>query len=413
MEWKKRLNANSFYASLSILIMGNGGAQGLNLIFSFLFARIFDLGTFGEFGIFTAFVFVMGEVLNLKMDQAIILCKNETEVKISIGFANKIGFLLSLLGSVLFFLFQLFNNGVLIHAIFCFFSLWIYGQQQMALTYHLWLKNFKIISASRLVQVLGGSLFTLMSYQFFHSFNSLIIGFLLGNLCSFLFLRYKLIPNKTISDNEFSYNFNPKEAFENFITYGTFSSLLNTLGRNLPFFLFKNFYGLNILGGFSFSNRIIQAPIGIVTQALGKVFFQKAAENEIIEKSLNRKLIKETVIFSFFSGIIPTLILSFFGTLIFVYFFGEKWHEAGKMSMIMAPLFFISYITQPISMYLDVKKELKWEFFFNLSFLLVRFVFLYYVCLGYSFEISLYVYTFIGIFFYLILLFKIWSISKS
>jgi lipopolysaccharide exporter len=412
MEWRKLFKLNSFYTSLGILMSGNAIAQGINFLFSILFARLFNLNDFGEFGIFTACIFVIGEVLNLKMDQALVLCKNECEVSSTIKFANKIGFYISIFGTFVFYVFQLKNEGALLLSLLLFLALFIFGRLQMVLTHHLWLKNFKLISVSRFLQVIFGSFITLISFKLFPNLNPLIIGFILGNLFAFLFLYFNIHKNN-VSISTDSLNFNPKGSFRNFLTYGTFSSLLNVLNKNLPFFLFKNFYGLETLGSFSFSNRIIQAPLGIVTQSLGKVFFQKAAENDDKEPLLNYLLIKNTLFFSCITGFFPMLFLSIFGTWIFVFLFGEKWQEAGKMTMILAPLFFMSFISQPISMYLDVKKELKWEFFYNLSFLIARFLLLYFVGLRFSFEFSLYAYVVVGILFYFILLLKLYSISKS
>ena len=383
MEWRKLFKLNSFYTSLGILMSGNAIAQGINFLFSILFARLFNLNDFGEFGIFTACIFVIGEVLNLKMDQALVLCKNECEVGSTIKFANKIGLYISIFGTFVFYVFQLKNEGALLLSLLLFLALFIFG-----------------------------SFITLISFKLFPNLNPLIIGFILGNLFAFLFLYFNIHKNN-VSISTDSLNFNPKGSFRNFLTYGTFSSLLNVLNKNLPFFLFKKFYGLETLGSFSFSNRIIQAPLGIVTQSLGKVFFQKAAENDDKEPLLNYQLIKNTLFFSCITGFFPMLFLSIFGTWIFVFLFGEKWQEAGKMTMILAPLFFMSFISQPISMYLDVKKELKWEFFYNLSFLIARFLLLYFVGLRFSFEFSLYAYVVVGILFYFILLLKLYSISKS
>lgn len=412
MEWRKLFKQNSFYTSLGILMSGNAIAQGINFLFSILFARLFDLNDFGEFGIFTACIFVIGEVLNLKMDQALLLCKNESEIVSTMNFANKISLFISFLGTIIFFVFQMKNEGALLLSILMFLALLIFGRLQMALSLHLWLKNFKLISVSRFLQVIFGSFITLFSFNFFPTLNPLIIGFILGNLIAFLFLFFNFNENN-ISYSSIPLNFSPKESFKSFLTFGTFSSLLNVLNKNLPFFLFKKIYGLDTLGSFSFSNRIIQAPLGIISNSLGKVFFQKAAENENKEPQLNSNLMINTLFFSFIIGFLPMFLLFVFGSWIFVFLFGEKWEEAGRITMILAPLFFMSFISQPISMYLDVKKELKWEFFYNLSFLIVRFLLIYFVGLRFSFEFSLNVYVVVGIFFYIILLLKLNSISKK
>lgn len=411
MEWKKNLNINSFYTSFGILLSGNLFAQGINLIFSFFFAKIFGLTAFGEFGIFLSFILIVAEVLNLKLDQALVLCSNDNEVEITMKYANKIGGFIAILAALFSSFFLIWHVEYWLYLFLVFFTLWFYGKQQMLSAFFLWKKSFKILSISRIIQVLGGGFATILCYVLHLKINGLIVGFMIGNICSYLYLFIIKSKYGIVQNNENS-SFSPKIAFGSFLTFGTLSSLLNALGRHLPVFFFRLFYGLDVVGSYSFANRIVQAPLAIVSQSLGRVFFQKAAEQENSNPKLNKSLIYNTLLFSTLSSILPLFLLGIFGASFFVFVFGQQWLEAGKIAMILSPIFFISFVAQPISMFLDVKNKLKWEFMFNFIMVLVRVSILFFMGLNFKFETTLMTYSIVGVLFYVWLIAKVFNIAK-
>ena len=58
--------------------------------------------------------------------------------------------------------------------------------------------------------------------------------------------------------------------------FSTLISLLNTISNQLPIFLLTRFFGFASAGLYGLSHRVVAAPMGLIGQSVGEVFYQKA-----------------------------------------------------------------------------------------------------------------------------------------
>ena len=127
----------------------------------------------------------------------------------------------------------------------------------------------------------------------------------------------------------------------------------------LNFIFFNILFTSSVAGFYLLIQRVIGTPMTIVGGAIGDVFRQSASKTygergECISEYKNtfKKLLMVSIIpFSVFFFIAPDL---------FAIIFGENWSEAGEYAQILAPMFFLQFISNPMSnMYLIAEKQKK------------------------------------------------------
>jgi O-antigen/teichoic acid export membrane protein len=117
--------------------------------------------------------------------------------------------------------------------------------------------------------------------------------------------------------------------------------------------------------------RILSIPTVVIGAAIGQVFFQKISEAYSNEEKITEMIFKTWKIL-FLIGIVPTLILFFYGENLFSIIFGPKWAEAGKISEYLCILTFIMFISSPTSSAMVVLKKQKILLWVNIAAFIYR-----------------------------------------
>ena len=398
--------SRNFIRSIAILSGSNLVAQLINFITYLLLPKYFySPEDFGVFGLFLALYFVLFEVINLKMDQSIMLPDNETEAKGLLGFSWMVAWLLS--GGILVVL-LIFNS--IFHwldpllPVFLAISLIMGGLIQPAMVYlnrqSQYLKMGNVRIAQAVVTLIG----SIGGYYFFHHLvNGLILGFMLGQLVAVL-----LVTVLTSSDIHMA----EKKVimrYRQFIQYGSISSMISTLSRNLPAFVIKPLFGNAALGWYTLAIKYLNAPVGIFSSSVAQVYFKEASNAGPEElRVLTRKVVYNILAIA----AIPSLLLLFFGGDLFGLVFGEEWSKAGEIIQVLIIWYFVAYASGPVSMLLDIKLKLDWELSYNLLLLIGRAAALLTVIWWKDVFVVLAVYAIVGVIFNCILLNYVLNLSK-
>ncbi len=350
----------SMFRQFTVLFAGLIVVQLINFLFSLLFPRYFTPEVFAEFGVFTSIVFILIEVINAKLDIALMLGKDDAEVKRILNAA----FTMACIASLLLFTFQ---------TIFLFFipqvyllltpTIFLYGIQQPILVYWNKLEKYVSINIFRTIQVICTGGFTI-AFGILHIRHAPILGFVIGVCISTVYLLLMTRP-------KFSWETLKQifKQYDQFPKYGTWSALLNNFSRNSIPILLSVFFPMPLVGLYAYATRLLNAPTGMYTSALGQIYFKKAAESERSElKKITRNSIKSTFLLS----IIPSIIILFFGREIFAFLFHHEWADAGKIAQYLILWYLCGVVVSPVSTILDIRNQLKFEFNFNLTLSLGR-----------------------------------------
>ena len=359
--------------------------QIINFLFSLVLPKYFSPIQFAQFGIFTSIVFILIELINAKLEVAVMLGKDEEEAKHIVIAAITAALLLSVITifisiPIIFF----YRNIYFLLPIIVL----LYGLHQPILVYLNKIENYKIINIFRIIQVLATCISTLV-LAYLKIENALIIGFFIGLLFAtiyslqFISLKFDLgILKQKI------------KQFDQFPKFGTWSSLLNNFSRNSIPLLLAQFFSQQLVGFYSYTTRLLNAPTGMYTTAISQIYYKMASETE------HQYLKKETqkiILFSFLIGIIPTLIVLFFGKDIFYLLFSGEWLASGKIAQYLILWYFTGIIAVPISFLLDVKNKLKFEFGFNIVFFLLRMAAIFIGAFYHDFYLSILLFCIVGI----------------
>ena len=116
--------------------------------------------------------------------------------------------------------------------------------------------------------------------------------------------------------------------------------------------------------------------MGVVTESVSKVFYQRASR-EIYEKGNILSLLKETYKNLFRIAFIPFIILFITAPIVFSYIFGQEWYEAGRYTQAMVPWLFLTFLTMPVSAIPSVLNRQKSFMYYQVFLLMGRFLSLF------------------------------------
>jgi len=163
------------------------------------------------------------------------------------------------------------------------------------------------------------------------------------------------------------------KKYKDFLIFGTSITTLNNTSNQLPIILLQSLYSMQSAGIYSWANRIIQMPTGLITQAVNQVFYQDVSER-ISEKKPILNLVQSTTKKIFFIGIIPYAILFILAPQIFGFVFGNKWILAGEYTRCLIPWLFVSFLNSPITGVISAYGKQKMHFYNEITLLIFRFL---------------------------------------
>lgn len=159
-------------------------------------------------------------------------------------------------------------------------------------------------------------------------------------------------------------------VYKNFPRYTTFAALANTSSRMLPPIILASLFSTGVAGFYLLANRVLQAPLSLISSSIGQVFHSKAAIAiqdgclaGLVLKS-SSELIKLTLL--------PLLVIGYYAKDLSVFLFGEEWSYVGDYVQWMIPWLFIQFIVSPLSIVVSLTNNQKGGLLAQVLFLIVR-----------------------------------------
>jgi O-antigen/teichoic acid export membrane protein len=144
---------------------------------------------------------------------------------------------------------------------------------------------------------------------------------------------------------------------------------LGAVSVQLPTIFINAAFGLAASGFFMLAERVIGMPLALVSGSIGDVFRQ-----EINEAFLAGKRCRKIFISTFKKLVAvatpPFLVLLFFAPSLFSLVFGTKWRVAGEYAQLMCPMFYLRFISNPLSLVAIIAQKNRFEFWWQAGMLL-------------------------------------------
>ncbi len=123
--------------------------------------------------------------------------------------------------------------------------------------------------------------------------------------------------------------------YRHFPIFSTWGGIFNAAGSQLPLLMFAALFSTSAAGFYALAQRVLAMPMTVVGQAIGNVFFSKAAE-AYREGSLD-KLVQSVHDKLAQIAMPPAMVMIMTGPELFIAVFGAKWAQSGEFARWMAP----------------------------------------------------------------------------
>lgn len=343
-----------FRRNFIMMFSGNTISQVIPFISAPFLARFFTIEEFGDFSNFIALVSTLGIIATGRLEMAITQPKEELEAQ-KIAFTGlSISILLSLLCfCLLFFKIEIENfyksKFLSSHIWLIPISVLSFGLLGLFSNITLRTKQFKTLSIGKITQsVLNSGIAIILGYLVFGVYG-LILGWILSQYIHIIYLFFKSRKLFSIEKFQFSEVKLILKKYKDFPLINSLHAFTDIFATQfLLFWMIVFYFGKIELGLFSMMFKYVKAPIVLVTSSVSQLFFVEASnlknEQQVIYP-LVLKTIKTTSLFAF-----PfILVIWFFSPLIFKWYLGPDWEQAGTYAIYLLPLFFMTFFTSPIS----------------------------------------------------------------
>ncbi|MER8537737.1 oligosaccharide flippase family protein [Mesorhizobium sp. M1005] len=140
-------------------------------------------------------------------------------------------------------------------------------------------------------------------------------------------------------------------------TYPAFrlpSQFLLAFALQAPLLYTAGLYGVDVSGQLGMALLTLALPVNLIGGAMGKAYYaeiarlgrSRPAEILAVTKKVQQRL--------FLIGIVPTMVLMFFGPKLFALAFGPKWLEAGHFAAVLSTYTLLQFTSAPLMQLLNI-----------------------------------------------------------
>lgn len=381
------LPKSAFARNVLTLMTGTTFAQAIPVMISPILTRLYSPQEFGVFAFYLALVSVLSVLATGRYELAIMVPRKER------GAAAVTVIALSasvLVGAILFLVVALFGREIATlfnmsehYQLFYWVPLSvILMASYQALNY--WCNRrsyYRKMATARMSQSISMSAAQVGAGYAGIGVFGLLGGAIAGHFSAFVFLLVRVLKSDRQAFGRLSFSILRAMArrYVDFPKYLIAAHSLNMASFQAPIIALGSMFGSGVSGFFMLTQRVIGAPMSIVASAIGDVFRQEASRayleagqcKEVYTKTFLRLLCIAIPAFPIFFIIAPDL---------FALVFGESWRVSGEYARILTPMFFLQFVTSPLSsMYMLAQKQrldLIWQFFLFLL-IVSAFIFAY------------------------------------
>lgn len=383
---KNKLRPGSFARNVLDLMTGAVLAQVIYAAVSPILTRLYLPQEIGALAMYNTIVVIVAVVLSWRYDLALVL-PAETEdaanlLLLSIGIA--VG-----MSAISVFIVAIGREQIAAMLGVPSLSEWFWalpvsflaiGLYQPLNSWCLRKQQFKAISASKIGQAASTSAIQgIAGYPFHASIGGLLGGYIAGSLVATAILGIKTIINdarqiiKSFSWYRIREN---ARIYRKYPIFSTWPAFINTLSLSLPVLFITRFYDTETVGQYALSFRILQTPLVLIGVSIGRVYFQRLADEKNRTDDISAT-VEATFRKLLFLSLPGGLILLFFAPIIFKFVFGPQWELAGRFSQILAPAMMMRFVTSPLTTAFGVSNRQEVAAIWQIGQLLSTAAFLY------------------------------------
>jgi len=371
-----RLARSRFVRNVAVLSSGQTIAQVLTIAASPILTRLFEPDAFGSFGLLISLSSPLIVISGLRYELAVVTAKSVTVAANLLALSCAIVLLMSGLAAGLVGAFGTWIAALVERPEFEGLLWWLpvfvlaEGTYQ-AFTY--WSNrrsHYRRLAISRALQSLSALSSQIMAGLANLGLAGLVVGRALGQFIAAGFLAVLIWrDDRSLIKASIKTEKILEVAKQNsqFPKYNAPQNFINSLSIAFIPYTLAAFFGVEIVGFFYLAQRVMGTPSAFVSGSLKRVFLQSASDLHNQGKSFYPLLVK-TFLALFSIGIIPVILLLFYGPEIFTVIFGAEWRNAGVFVQWLVNWWFLAFIAGPAMEALTILKLQKYLLFFRVTF---------------------------------------------
>jgi O-antigen/teichoic acid export membrane protein len=353
----KRLKKSSFLRNVTAVATGIAAAQAISLAFTPLLTRLYGPEAFGSLAAFTAVVNIIMPLSTLGFANAIVMPATQEGATAVARLSMVCAALVAPISLVLVWLFQTHlarwtglgsTPGFLyLVPVSLFLGALLSVANQVALREGLFKSKAGAHVASTLLMNVGKLAGGIVA----PSGLILIVIAMVGKALNYSMLLARVPRKGAFQVGRWFGIAGIREAAKeqrDFALYRMPQSVINAAAVGLPVFLLSASSGAQSAGQYSITVLVLGAPVMLISQSVGEVFYPKIAE--AIRNQSNdarRWLVKATLVIGLLAALICSIFV-IFGPQLFAFALGEDWRLAGEYSRWVAPWFACVLATRPV-----------------------------------------------------------------
>ena len=360
---------NSYSLNFAKLVGGTAGAQVISFITLPILTRMYSVGDFGVQALYMSIASILVIVVTGRYELAILLPKDDEDsfalviLVLVIAALGCVGIeIVSFIGSQ--WLAEILQSKD-ISSWLLFLSFTIFVQVNYNVWYT-WLNRNRAYNMMSRMAIISSICNFLAAFAYGYYTNADGHGLLLNTfagllICTLYMLYYcrkkDILPLTSISIKRVM---GMMRRYKRFPRYLVFGHILNVGSTQLPVFILQGIGGQALVGLFSMVQKILQIPISLIGSAMGNVFIREASESW--QKAKNCwPIYHRTMKLLLLLGIIPFTVLFIGASDLLPLFLGEKWRDAGIYIAYLCPMFYMSFVSSPLSSMFTITEKLKMD----------------------------------------------------
>lgn len=370
---------NHYLQNIYSLLSGSIWVQVAGLASYPIFARIFEIESFGEYAVYISILLIVGSVSTLKLERALFLPTDKTEVfdlyKLSIYFLG----LISVLGFVVSLVYCFFVSDkywVLTLGLSVFFEGFQRATEQLFLREN----RIKTVSLSLKIQAFSQFTITLFFGYFINGFWGLVLGQILGSFFKG-FVYWKELNQLLLTSDKIEYQLDAYKTvlkkYAHFPLYSIPSNWLNITSKEVTPLILVSFFSVELLGFYAMAQKLIRIIPSVIYGPFSGIFVKNAAEKIRNNEPVFPFVLKNTLVL-FGISILCAVLFYFLPDEIYVYLLGSKWNGISVYIRTLIPWLIILIPYSTISNLFDLTNKLRLEMILFLFVFLVRIGVIYY-----------------------------------
>ena len=345
---------------------GTAVAQAIPIAISPILTRLYTPSDFGVFALFFSIVAILGTVVNGRYELAIMLPKkDEDAINIfALGFIINCIISFAILLIILIFNRQitnmLGNSDISLWLYFVPLTLFFMGIFNVLNYFNTRQKNYEDIATANIYKSI-----VLAVVQLGIGFiKQGVVGLISGQIISQMFANMRLAKNIfkdkiLISKISIAKMVVLGKKYRDFPKILMISHAINTISGQILVIMVPLFFGFYELGLIVLAQRVISAPISIISKSISQVFFQEASLLYLKQGGC-LPLFKTTIKSLFFMSFVMSVIIWFLAYAI-PFVFGQSWEPLIVYVHILIPMYFFSFIDSPLSLMFMVAQQQKMD----------------------------------------------------